>query len=99
MVIILLKAPLLLLTMVYIAVFTYVKPYQMLYINLLEVFTLVDIMMLLIIASTNRFKVSYFKYILFLLSYTHRIQCLQLVLGLILMIVESLTVLVTTLQC
>ena len=50
----------LLLTMAYVAVLAYIKPYHMFYINLLEVFTLVDILLLLTIALTNRFKVSYY---------------------------------------
>ena len=47
----------LLLTMVYVAVFAYLKPYRLFYINVLEVFTLVDIMLQLIIASTQQLKV------------------------------------------
>ncbi len=52
-----LQAPVLLLTMVYVAVFAYLKPYRSFYINVLEVFTLVDIMLQLIIASTQQLKV------------------------------------------
>ena len=52
-----LQAPVLLLTMVYVAVFAYLKPYRSFYINVLEVFTLVDIMLQLIIASTQQLEV------------------------------------------
>lgn len=48
----------LLLTMVYVAVFAYLKPYRSFYINVLEVFTLVDIMLQLTIASTHHLKVN-----------------------------------------
>ena len=51
------QAPVLLLTMVYVAIYAYLKPYRSLYINVLEVFTLVDIMLQLVIASTDKFKV------------------------------------------
>ena len=44
-------------TMVYVTIFAYLKPYHSFYINVLEVFTLVDIMLQLIIASTDQFKV------------------------------------------
>ena len=47
----------LLLTMVYVAVFAYLKPYRSFYINILEVFTLVDNMLQLIITSTQQLKV------------------------------------------
>ena len=52
-----LQAPVLLLTMVYVAIFAYLKPYRSFYINVLEVFTLVDIMLQLMIASTHQLKV------------------------------------------
>ena len=45
-------------TMVYVAVYAYVKPYKSLYINILEVFTLADIVLLILIASTSQFKVA-----------------------------------------
>ena len=47
----------LLMTMVYVAVFAYVKPYRSSYVNIIEVFTLADIVLLILIASTSRFKV------------------------------------------
>ena len=52
------KAPVLLLAMVYVTVFTYLKPYCSFYINVLEVFTLVDIMLQLTITSTDQFRVT-----------------------------------------
>ena len=47
------QAPVLLLTMAYVAVHAYAQPYQELYINLLEMVTLVDILLLLMITSTK----------------------------------------------
>ena len=44
-------------TMVYVAVYAYVKPYQSLHINILEVFTLADVVLLILMAST--LKVGY----------------------------------------
>ena len=44
--------------MVYVTIFAYVKPYRSFYINVLEVFTLVDIMLQLIITSTDQFRVT-----------------------------------------
>ena len=52
------KAPVLLLAMVYVTVFAYLKPYCSFYINVLEVFTLVDIMLQLTITSTDQFRVT-----------------------------------------
>ena len=52
-----LQAPVLLLTMVYVAMFAYLQPYHSLYINILELFMLVDIMLQLMIASTHQLKV------------------------------------------
>ena len=48
----------LLLTMVYVTIFAYLKPYRSSYINVLEVFTLVDIMLQLTITSTDQFRVT-----------------------------------------
>ena len=53
----------LLLTMIYVTIFAYLKPYRSFYINVLEVFTLVDIMLQLTIASTDRLKVTMTSYI------------------------------------
>ena len=47
----------LLLTMAYVAIFAFFKPYHSMYINVLEVFMLVDIMLQLLIATTEQFKV------------------------------------------
>ena len=44
--------------MVYVAVFVYIKPYRLMYVNVLEVLTLIDIMLQLMIASTQQFKVN-----------------------------------------
>ena len=48
----------LLLTMVYVTIFAFLKPYRSFYINVLEVFTLVDIMLQLTMTSTDRFTVT-----------------------------------------
>ena len=48
----------LLMTMIYVAVFAYVKPYQSSYVNILEVFTLADVVLIILVASTNQFKVA-----------------------------------------
>ena len=71
----------LLMTMVYVTIFAYLKPYRSFYINVLEVFTLVDIMLQLTITSTDQFKVT--TYIIddsLLLSYAllFRIQYLKM---------------------
>ena len=50
-------------TMVCVAVITYTKPFKTCYVNVLEVFTHVTILLLFIIASTNRFKVCVLVYI------------------------------------
>ena len=47
------QAPVLLLTMGYVALYAYAQPYQKLYINLLEVIMLVDVLLLLMITSTE----------------------------------------------
>ena len=52
------KAPVLLLTMVYVTIFAYLKPYRSFYTNVLEVFTLVNIMLQLTITSTDQFRVT-----------------------------------------
>ena len=52
-----LQAPVLLFTMVCVTVIAYTKPFQVAYVNVLEVFTHVTILLLFIIASTSRFKV------------------------------------------
>ena len=44
--------------MVYVTIFAYLKPYRSFYINVLEVFTLVDIMLQLTITLTDQFKVT-----------------------------------------
>ncbi|XP_065898154.1 uncharacterized protein [Dysidea avara] len=54
-------APVLLFTMVCVAVIAYTKPFQTIYVNVLEVFTHVTILLLLSIASTNRFEDPVFK--------------------------------------
>ena len=48
----------LLLTMVYLTTYAFLKPYRSFYINVLEVFTLVDIMLQLTITSTDQFRVT-----------------------------------------
>ena len=48
----------LLLNTVYMTVFAYLKPYRSFYINVLEVFTLVNIMLQLTITSTDQFRVT-----------------------------------------
>ena len=50
-------------TMVCVAVITYMKPFKTFYVNVLEVFTHVTILLLFIIASTNRFEVCVLVYI------------------------------------
>ena len=52
-----LQAPVLLFTMVCTAVVAYAKPFRTAYVNALEAFTHVTILLLFIISSTNRFKV------------------------------------------
>ena len=52
------QAPVLLLTMVYVTTFAYLKPYRSSYINVLEVFTMVNIMLQLTITSTDQFRVT-----------------------------------------
>jgi len=47
------KAPVLLLTMINVALYVYAQPHQKLYVNLLEAVMLVDILLLLIIISTK----------------------------------------------
>ena len=47
------QCPVLLLQMVYVALYAYAQPYQKLYINLLEVVILVDLSLLLMITSTE----------------------------------------------
>ena len=42
-----------LLTMAYVVLYAYAQPYEILYINLLEVVLLVDILLLLMISSTK----------------------------------------------
>ena len=54
------KAPVLLLTMAYVTLYAYDQPFQELYINLLAVVLLVDILLLLMITSTevNDYKIA-----------------------------------------
>ena len=47
------QAPVLLLTMANVALYTYAKPYQKLYITLVEVIMLVDVLLLLMFTSTK----------------------------------------------
>lgn len=44
--------------MLLLTVHLFMKPYKMFYVNLLESVVLVDVLLLLLIASTNNFKVS-----------------------------------------
>ena len=52
------QAPVLLLTMAYVTLYAYAQPYQIPYANLLAVVLLVDILLLLMIIST---EVSHYK--------------------------------------
>ena len=52
------QAPVLLLTMIYVTTFAYFKPYRSSYINVLEMFTTVNIMLQLTITSTDQFRVT-----------------------------------------
>ena len=47
------QAPILLLTIAYVGLYAYTRPYQKLYINLLEIVVLVDVLLLLMITSTE----------------------------------------------
>ena len=52
------QAPILLLTIAYLGLYAYAQPYQKLYINLLEIVILVDVLLLLMITSTEVFVYS-----------------------------------------
>ena len=56
------QAPVLLLTMANVALYAYAQPYQKLYINLLEVVMLVDVLLLLMITSTEVYILLYHIY-------------------------------------
>jgi len=47
-----------LLIMTYVAIYAYIQPYQKFYINVLETVTLVDILLMLVIALSAEFKVT-----------------------------------------
>lgn len=68
----------LLLTMVYVAVFAYLKPYRSFYINILEVLILVDIMLQLTIASTRQLKVTTIGSVCYFIIKPYRIRYLKL---------------------
>ena len=51
------QVPVLLLTMIYVSLYSYTKPYRNTYINLLETGLLVDLLFQLMITSNNWFKV------------------------------------------
>ena len=53
------QAPVLLLIMTCVAVYAYYQPYQTQYINVVEIVILVDQLLLLMMAPTSQFKVSY----------------------------------------
>ena len=50
--------------MTYVAVYAYVQPYRKFYVNILETVMLIDILLMLIIASSAQFEVSgYLMYV------------------------------------
>jgi len=63
----------LLFTMVCVAVIAYTKPFQTFYVNVLEMFTHVTVLLLFIIASTNRFEVC----VLVCITKIHTVQHVQ----------------------
>lgn len=82
------------LIMIYLAVYAYVQPYQMLYINVLEIVTLVVALIMLIIVSTAGFEVSNLLLHACVLNnshYTYSIQCLVKIVILMLINVDMLT--------
>ena len=52
------QGPVLLLIITYVAAYVYVQPYRKFYVNILETATLIDILLMLIIASSTQFEVS-----------------------------------------
>lgn len=51
------QGPVLLLAMCSVMVYAFLQPYHRLTVNLLEIFTMVDVLLLLMISSTEQFKV------------------------------------------
>ena len=64
------QALLLLPMMILLAIYAFIKPYKMFHINLLESVVLADTLYLLLIASTDNFKViSLYKYSIYMYRY------------------------------